>query len=169
MAGVRRRVRVGSISYVDPQGRTRRADAAAVVDVDAGDVERFDIFNRLIGESPEEGLARSTEGLGAAAETPPPGPFEQSGVGGQPDELAARAADLDARAAALDSREVAVAELEQRQSSWAQDLDARETALDARAAEVDELKAALEESAAEPKKAPARPAAKAKASPAGQE
>ncbi|MGZ9829868.1 hypothetical protein ACXYTP_23425 [Tsukamurella ocularis] len=50
MAEAKRTVRVGSMAYVDPTGRTRRADCGAEVSVHPDDVERFDLLNVLPGD-----------------------------------------------------------------------------------------------------------------------
>ncbi len=44
---VKRTVLVGSMAYVDPAGRTRRADCGVEVDVHLEDVARFDELNVL--------------------------------------------------------------------------------------------------------------------------
>ncbi len=48
--GVKRTVRLGSMAYVDPDGRTRRADCGAEVLVHPDSVARFDRLNVLPGE-----------------------------------------------------------------------------------------------------------------------
>ncbi|MGX9297490.1 hypothetical protein [Tsukamurella paurometabola] len=50
MAEAKRTVRVGSMAYVDPDGRTRRADCGAEVSVHQDDAERFDMLNVLPGD-----------------------------------------------------------------------------------------------------------------------
>ena len=59
--GVKRSVRLGSMAYIDPAGRTRRADCGTDILVHPEDVERFDRLNVL-----------------AVAETPADEPVEQS-------------------------------------------------------------------------------------------
>ncbi|MFT4202189.1 hypothetical protein [Gordonia sp. (in: high G+C Gram-positive bacteria)] len=46
--GVKRTVAVGSMAYIDPTGRTRRADSGVEVLVHPDDVKRFDEFNVLM-------------------------------------------------------------------------------------------------------------------------
>lgn len=50
--GVKRNVRLGSMAYVDPSGRTRRADFGAEVLVHDSDVARFDSLNVDPGGNP---------------------------------------------------------------------------------------------------------------------
>ncbi|WP_407107857.1 hypothetical protein [Rhodococcus aetherivorans] len=148
MAAARRKVRVGSISYTDPQGAQRRADAGAIVDVHQKDIDRFDEFNRLSGESSLEAVALATV---ADADVPD---------GGQPRSLAQA---LARRAAELDAREAALA-------GAADELDAKAADLDARAADLDAREAALgDEKTAEPRKPATRSTAKAKPAAAGEE
>jgi len=148
MAGARRKVRVGTISYTDPQGAQRRADAGAIVDVHQKDIARFDELNRLRGESTLEAVALATV---ADADVPD---------GGQPESLAQTQAR---RAAELDAREAALA-------AAADGLDAKAADLDARAADLDAREAVLgEEKTAEPRKPATRSAAKAKPATAGEE
>ncbi|MGY2036614.1 hypothetical protein ACW9HF_15135 [Nocardia gipuzkoensis] len=45
MSGVERTIRMGSMAYIDPQGKTRRADCGAVVQVHPDHIERFDRLN----------------------------------------------------------------------------------------------------------------------------
>lgn len=54
MAGVERTVRMGSMAYLDPDGRMRRADCGATVLVHPDAVERFDRLNVLAGQEPAE-------------------------------------------------------------------------------------------------------------------
>lgn len=148
MAAARRKVRVGSISYTDSQGAPRRADAGAIVDVHQKDIERFDAFNRLSGESTLDAVALATV---ADADVPD---------SGQPESLAQA---LARRGAELDAREAALAAV-------AAGLDAKAADLDARAADLDAREAALgDEKAAEPRKPATRAAAKAKPAAAGEE
>ena len=55
---VKRTVLVGSMAYVDPDGRTRRADCGAEVLVHPGSVARFDRLNVLPGETPADAEPR---------------------------------------------------------------------------------------------------------------
>lgn len=148
MAAARRKVRVGSISYTDPQGAQRRADAGAIVDVHQKDIERFDEFNRLSGESTLEAVALATV---TDADVPD---------GGQPESLAQA---LARRAVELDARETALA-------ATAAGLDVRAARLDALALDLDAREAALgDEKTAEPRKPATRSATKAKPAAAGEE
>jgi hypothetical protein len=54
MAAVERTVRVGLMSYVDPDGAHRYALKGAVVQVHPDQVARFDRLNRLQGEPEPE-------------------------------------------------------------------------------------------------------------------
>ncbi|WJJ10385.1 hypothetical protein P9990_17590 [Prescottella equi] len=146
MAGARRTVRVGSISYVDAHGAHRRADVGSVVEVHDSDIDRFDTFNRLIGESPEEALALSSGGARGGDRARP-------STSGDDAALAARAAELDARAAALTDAEAALA---QRAAA----LDTRAAEIETKAAELDARPAAVDEKATEVKKPAARASAK---------
>lgn len=62
-SGVKRTVRLGSMAYVDPDGRTRRADCGSEIEIHPDHVARFDRLNILAGEeahAPAE--AESTTG-----------------------------------------------------------------------------------------------------------
>lgn len=48
MSGVERTVRMGSMAYTDPEGKLRRADCGAVVQVHPDAIERFDRLNVLL-------------------------------------------------------------------------------------------------------------------------
>lgn len=52
--GVKRTVRLGSMAFIDPSGRTRRADCGAEIEIHPDHAERFDRLNVLPGESREE-------------------------------------------------------------------------------------------------------------------
>ena len=54
---VKRTVRLGSMSYVDPGGQVRWADRGTEIDVHPGHVERFDRLNVLLGEGVVESEA----------------------------------------------------------------------------------------------------------------
>lgn len=54
---VKRTVRLGSMSYVDPGGQVRWADHGTEIDVHPGHVERFDRLNVLLGEGVVESEA----------------------------------------------------------------------------------------------------------------
>lgn len=55
--GVVRTVRLGSMSYVDPDGHVRWADHGAEIKVHPDSVERFDRLNVLLGEGVVESEA----------------------------------------------------------------------------------------------------------------
>lgn len=60
-SGVKRTVRLGSMAYVDPDGRTRRADCGSEIEIHPDHVERFDRLNVLAGqESPAPAEVEST-------------------------------------------------------------------------------------------------------------
>ncbi|NKU21737.1 hypothetical protein GS907_24565 [Rhodococcus hoagii] len=147
MAGARRTVRVGSISYVDVHGAHRRADVGSVVEVHDSDIDRFDTFNRLIGESPEEALVLSSVGSSREGGRARPSTVVDDAA------LTARAAELDARAAALTDAEAALAQK-------TAELDARAAEIEAKAAELDARTAAVDEKAAEAKKPATRTSTK---------
>ncbi|WP_195126590.1 hypothetical protein [Nocardia puris] len=69
MAGVERTIRPGSMVYIDADGRRRRADHGAVVQVHPDHLERFDRLNVLQGQAQEAAPAESV-----AAPKPEPKP-----------------------------------------------------------------------------------------------
>lgn len=48
MSGAKRTVQLGSMSYVDPNGRVRWADCGVEVEIHPDHVARFDEFNVLV-------------------------------------------------------------------------------------------------------------------------
>lgn len=52
--GVERTVKIGEMTYVDPKGHSRRASHGATVQVHEDNVDRFDRFNVLPGQEPEQ-------------------------------------------------------------------------------------------------------------------
>lgn len=66
MSGAERVVRLGSMFYVDPGGRPRRADCGAAIQVHPDFVARFDRLNVLAGQTEPQPVEQL-----AAGEVPP--------------------------------------------------------------------------------------------------
>lgn len=62
MSNTERTVRVGLMSYLDPDGVPRFAQTGAVVTVHPDDVERFDRLNVLPGDEPQDDPAPKRRG-----------------------------------------------------------------------------------------------------------